>query len=359
MSPARNTRRARRHLALAFGVGLAVTLPVACAFIDAADGATLASPGYSAYATYPAGAVPAGCSGASFTGNAYSQTHAGATTQLASLRQILRLDPGDVITWTFTGSGTCTQATLALKDAPGPTFDPSVDQRLLLPYGALPVSDGQGGTVSYTVGDDTCFAQLDAVAGPPLAVIGPHGSYYTSSTRTQNGKPGGVTTLVDAWNGAIDGCNTTPTTSTPPTTAPPATTTTTSSSTSAPPSTTTTAPAVTTSTPSSTSSTQPSTPTSTPPPASSTTEPPPPTTSTPSPSSTTSAPSSTTSSRPALTSTTAPAPTTTTTATEPPTAFAYTGAYKAGELIAFALAAIFLGLAGLVYLARQKRWDAR
>jgi LPXTG-motif cell wall-anchored protein len=72
---------------------------------------------------------------------------------------------------------------------------------------------------AWDAGADPCFAQVDAVLGAPLAVVGPNGSYYTAATRGGSGPD----MLIDAAGADIDMCSIDTTTTT---TAPPETTTT-------------------------------------------------------------------------------------------------------------------------------------
>jgi hypothetical protein len=152
---------------------------------------------------------------------------------------------------------------LAMKSAPGPFFDATVDQALDLPYALDFLSAGLGEhSVSYVLPDllddsfPGCFGQLDAIVGLPLAVVGPNGSFYSSGLRG-----GGPNLLISAWNGGYENCQavtTTTTGSTTSTTEGTTTTTPASTTTTAPP-TTTTEPPATTVPPSSTTAPTPTT----------------------------------------------------------------------------------------------------
>ena len=164
------------------------------------------------YATYPE-ARPAGCPegvGALVD----PQFDNGRGWSGPDLRQA-PVRPGDTITLTWQGyqAGCPAESpsplvTMALYLPVGPLqpdraqFDPSVDQLLLRGWSSC----GPGITecaqvdgrhrLSLTVPDlvEVCGAQLDAVTGPPLAVVGPGGSYYDAALRGD----GGPTTLIGA-----------------------------------------------------------------------------------------------------------------------------------------------------------------
>jgi LPXTG-motif cell wall-anchored protein len=180
-------------------------------------------------------------------------------TPVVGLQDLGPLNAGDTVTMTWLAVGAeCdppgtgqVPIVLAMKSAPGPFFDASVDQALDLPYALDFLSAGLGEhSVSYVLPDllddsfPGCYGQLDAIVGLPLAVVGPNGSFYSSGLRG-----GGPNLLISAWNGGYENCQTQETTtttgSTTSTTEGPTTTSTPASTTTTEPPTTTTEPATT------------------------------------------------------------------------------------------------------------------
>lgn len=106
-------------------------------------------------------------------------------------------------------------------------FDRDVDQRLLGGWercgaGVGPCRTSEGRyelAVTLPSNEVTCVVQFGLVIGPPLAVVGPNGSYYNAATRGDAGPD----MLVAARNGEIAGC-VAPAEVTPPTGAPTAST---------------------------------------------------------------------------------------------------------------------------------------
>jgi hypothetical protein len=73
-------------------------------------------------------------------------------------------------------------------------FDPLVDQSLIAGWATCGPAAGEcersGDRYSLEVSlpsSGACAAQLDLVVGPPLAIVGPSGSYYSSVARNDNG----------------------------------------------------------------------------------------------------------------------------------------------------------------------------
>jgi LPXTG-motif cell wall-anchored protein len=105
---------------------------------------------------------------------------------------------------------------LSVKRSDQPTFNPEVNQELVtsayeycgpLAEACTPGDDGRFHlTIVMPSLRLACFYQADAVVGPPLAVVGPNGSYYTNAARTANGKPSGRSTLIGANNGSVSEC---------------------------------------------------------------------------------------------------------------------------------------------------------
>jgi hypothetical protein len=195
---------------------------VAGLLVTFASGASAASPLPSAitdYANYPANIdpapFPAGCNsqggsiitGAKYTVNGVTSGTLGSFT----------LHTGDPITMTWTGFAQgCDGAgvSLAAKATQHPVFVPQDNQKLIVfdycgPLGAS-CSNPDGGfgplTVTVPSREDACNFQIDAVIGPPLAKVGPDGSYYSEDSRSANGKPDGANMLIDANNGGEGKC---------------------------------------------------------------------------------------------------------------------------------------------------------
>jgi LPXTG-motif cell wall-anchored protein len=180
-------------------------------------------PGITDYATYPEQTVPAifpeGCEaegGVVVVGEQYTATAVGGAVigPVSDMRDLGNLSPGTTIdmSWGQFAPG-CEGAgiSLAVKRADQPTFDPNTNQELI--DAAYDYCGPQG--IACAVGADdrfhlivvmpsrrlACNYQVDAVVGPPLAVVGPAGSYYSTTARVENDKPGGRTTLIGANNG--------------------------------------------------------------------------------------------------------------------------------------------------------------
>ncbi len=174
------------------------------------------------YANYPAnsGTSP-GCDASGVHGVEFSLNGGAPLFNLASLPAI---HAGDELEVSYTDvsdaclepvNGAAQPLSLAMKSAVGPTFDPTVDQLLELPY----VYDDMGplgGRFTYVLPDlsddsfDGCYGQLDLVVGRPLQDVGPNGSYYGFSLNGQKQM------LVSAWNGSYDTCEVPPTVTTAP-----------------------------------------------------------------------------------------------------------------------------------------------
>ena len=178
------------------------------------------------YGAYPSIAIPAGClDGEAFlVGETYTKNGGQAFPSLREGEGIGEFAPGDIIVmkWTsFAGGDACaTQVgvSLAVKSSTSPDFDPTIDQALLLNFAYC----GPGGTSCAVAGNTltitmppvdegvnqhpdlppACAYQVDAVLGGPLAVVGPAGSFYGSSLRTN----GGPNMLISANNGGPVTC---------------------------------------------------------------------------------------------------------------------------------------------------------
>lgn len=177
---------------------------VATAGVAGAAGAPLPGPGglqpITSYSDYP-GALPAGCpGGADALVNVRFANGRGNTE--ADLRR-LPVQAGDtiVMSWDDFAPG-CKAAdgtpaisvSLATYHNKTLNFDPSVDEELLGGWDACgstgPTCEKSGGsyqlriTVPRPAGvSPECFLQIDAVLGLPLAVVGPHGSFYNNVIR--------------------------------------------------------------------------------------------------------------------------------------------------------------------------------
>lgn len=149
------------------------------------------------YSSYPA-PLPAGCpdGAGALTGAQFDNGRGGTETDLRRLD--LRNDDTLTMTWQDYAPGCLTSAgvpnivvSLAAYHADTAVFDPSVDQQLLPGWQAC----GPGMTACGKVGARyqlsmtmpsatvACNMQVEAVIGLPLAVVGPHGSYYNSLLR--------------------------------------------------------------------------------------------------------------------------------------------------------------------------------
>ena len=162
------------------------------------------------YANYPdgLGIVVAGCNG----GNALTGVDFAVGGVHHAQLGDFTLHAGDVITMTWTGFGSgCEQQGISLsaKRAFQNTFDINDDQQLVQPFaycgpGGTSCADA-GNTLTLTVPpvNVACNFQIDAALGPPLADVGPHGSYYSNSLRGDNG----TNMLISANNGGESHCN--------------------------------------------------------------------------------------------------------------------------------------------------------
>ncbi|MDY7105527.1 MAG: hypothetical protein S0880_30450 [Actinomycetota bacterium] len=147
--------------------------------------------------------------------------------EVPDLRQLNLEPPAQAVTMRWDGFAEgCEDVgiSLSIKNSGSVQFDPNQNQ-----YGFRTAYCGpEPGMISCTapfeltlflapeVGDPAydCF-QVDASMGPPLAVVGPDGSFYGSLNGVFN-------TLISAWNGGITPCGIPqPPTSTTTTTAPP------------------------------------------------------------------------------------------------------------------------------------------
>jgi LPXTG-motif cell wall-anchored protein len=187
----------RKAALLAAFIG--ATLAVGAAMAAPSAGAQAAAPAtpVTDYATYPA-ALPAGCPDgtSALIGVTFDNGRGAETTDL----QTLDVRSGDTLTMTWSAfAPACrTEAgqpaiavSMAAYEAGAATFDPSADQQLLpgwttCGFGQTACSLTEGRYhLSLTIppADVACTIQADAVIGLPLAVVGPHGSYYNSAVR--------------------------------------------------------------------------------------------------------------------------------------------------------------------------------
>ena len=163
------------------------------------------------YGNYPSGIVPAiipdGCAPPFVSGLLFGD----GDTSSANL-QDLDLEPGDVVDMSWTGFSSGCEGlglSLALKRADGPTFDPTANQELVTFDYCGPLGDtcaaGNDGrfhlTFTMRPRTEVCNWQIDSIIGPPLAVVGPGGSFYTDSARGDNGP----SMLLSANNGGLSG----------------------------------------------------------------------------------------------------------------------------------------------------------
>lgn len=203
------------------------------------------------YSTYP-GSLPAGCAGGAtaLRDVRFDDGHGDSSTDLTKLS--LRAGAVLTMTWSAVSSG-CGDASgqpalpvsLAAHQTKSAQFDPTLDQPLVSGWATC----GGGGTscaqengryrlqLVVPAPASTCAAQIDAVLGLPLGVVGPHGSYYSAALRADN-RPSMLVSygFVKAENcaagvsperAAQPGASPTtsyPTTTTPPPTTPPSTT---------------------------------------------------------------------------------------------------------------------------------------
>lgn len=162
-------------------------------------------PAISDYTNYPV-ALPAGCPDGpgGFVGLTFRTSSGSVAGELSQLA----LSPGDTVTMSWDGlAPQCATAngqpargvSIAAHALHTATFDTTVDQELLAGWAScggdaapcLPNgTTGTGGALSITlplaqtvVGTSPCRAQVDAVIGGPLALVGPSGSWYTALLR--------------------------------------------------------------------------------------------------------------------------------------------------------------------------------
>ncbi len=213
----------RRRRAGSQRVRAAVTAAAAAVLLAlATNGASAATapvpPPVTDYATYPQrdALFPPGCTvdgagvlvGLAFTARGESR---------ASLRELV-LGPGDVVTMSWSGFAPGCEGigvSLSVKKTNTPAFEPADNQQLLRPYdycgpggvACSPASDGRYQLqLAVPAREVSCNYQIDAAIGPPLEVVGPAGSYYTTGNREANGKPGGPDMLISAYNGGVGDC---------------------------------------------------------------------------------------------------------------------------------------------------------
>ena len=185
------------------------------------------------FANFPLGLgiVPATCTsqGASAVVNPRFSVDGGP--EVSDLRRLNLLPPAQAVVMRWDGfAAGCEQIGVALsrKSSGATVFDPTIDQVLdRTAYcgpeaGAIPCASPFQLTLFLDARPSDpsipCY-QVDASLGPPLAVVGPSGSFYG------HGQPFNM--LISAWNGGTEPClvsNTTlPPTTLPPTTLPPTT----------------------------------------------------------------------------------------------------------------------------------------
>ncbi|MBK9179999.1 MAG: hypothetical protein IPM45_10615 [Acidimicrobiales bacterium] len=205
----------QRMRAAAFAATAAVLVALAASGASAATDPV--PPPVTDYATYPQDLLfPPGCTvdgagvlvGLAFTARGESR---------ASLRELV-LGPGDVVTMSWSGFAPGCEGigvSLSVKKTNTPAFDPADNQQLLRPYdycgpGGVACSPGSDGRyqlrLEVPAREVSCNYQIDAAIGPPLEVVGPAGSYYTTGNREANGKPGGPEMLISAYNGGVGDC---------------------------------------------------------------------------------------------------------------------------------------------------------
>ena len=219
------------HTAIAIAVSLTALLGVGMAAAGDA-GATGTNAPIADYSNFPV-ALPTGCpdGSASLIGLTFGNGRGG---QSPSLRD-LTLRHGDTVTMSWTGvheaclgDGTApdTGLSLSVYRAEQVEFDQMTDEELVgwASCGAgAPCGEGARFALSIELPDaqEACFVQVDAALGMPLRIVGPSGSFYSSSLRGS-----GPDMLISAQNFGGD-CNAAPEpTPTPPAaptpTAPPA-----------------------------------------------------------------------------------------------------------------------------------------
>jgi hypothetical protein len=179
--------------------------------------------GFTDYGNYPP-TMPAGCPGGP---GALLGVSFAAGGQVSGDLAGLALTGSDTVTmsWDSVAEG-CARldgqpavaVTLASHETATGSFDIDEDQ-LLLNWASCgpgdPCTRDDGGryllTLTLPSGAVACHAQIDAVVGPPLGVVGPSGSYYTAGLRPN----GGPTTLLAAGVAHTQPCEETPDTTAP------------------------------------------------------------------------------------------------------------------------------------------------
>lgn len=168
------------------------------------------------YATYPA-PLPPGCpeGAAALVDVRWANAQGTEVSDLAALT----VAPGETVTttWAAFAAGCvgsdgvpAVAVSMAAYDARAYPFDPAVDQTLLDGWsscgaGAAPCVQENGRFVLRLVlptTDVSCTVQFGTILGFPLAVVGPHGSYYSRPLRGDD-RP---TMLVGAKNYQISPC---------------------------------------------------------------------------------------------------------------------------------------------------------
>lgn len=212
------TIEARRGRALAGAGVVALVLAAALLALPGADAATdPVPPPVTDYATYPQPAlIPEACGVDGPAVLVDTQFEVNGVTA-PSLRDF-DLQAGDLVTMTWAGFAPGCEGigvSLSVKKTNLPFFDPQDNQQLLRPYdycgpGGVPCGVGPDGRYRLSLAvppvEVTCNFQFDAAIGPPLEIVGPEGSYYSTGTRVANGKPGGPNMLISASNGGIGDC---------------------------------------------------------------------------------------------------------------------------------------------------------
>ncbi len=202
--------RSKRFSAVMLGVVALMVFGFGVAPALGATGAQTASPPpVTDYGQYPLGLglIPDGCTseGASLLRGEQFSVNGG--TPVSSLRDLGVIPSGATITMTWTGFATgCENVGLSLsrKIALTPGFDPTTNQYLNVWSYCGPGGDACTGTLALDLadaGEVNCY-QYDATAGPPLRVVGPDGSFYSSN--------GGFNMLISANNGGSGDCTPTP-----------------------------------------------------------------------------------------------------------------------------------------------------
>lgn len=208
---------------------LAVLVVVAFGVITPASAQTSDDPSptpVTDFENWPLGFLPESCrtEGPDALVNARFSVDGGP--EVPDLRQLNLEPPAQAVTMRWDGfAAGCEEAgvSLSIKNSGAVQFDPSQNQYgFRTAYcgpdpGMIPCAAPFELTLDLTpqVGDPAfdCF-QVDASLGPPLAVVGPDGSFYGSLNGVFN-------TLISAWNGGISPCGIPQPPSSTTTTAPP------------------------------------------------------------------------------------------------------------------------------------------